>query len=244
MPARKTSPVQRLLRIEPGISLGQWAYDRVSGNWDRVAALFLGGGGMTYLAGVTDWVWPWGPVGVGGIGLLSAISLWLGLSLAQQARAKSLVSRAEASAVERWKQVVDTVNPLQQEFHKQRIRLTDLAHPVSKRISGKKFTGCQLVGPANVAIVDRVTLMNSGFNSCDMILVKQEVFMRNGIALEACSIFDCELIECTIFVHPDLFPSFREIPGIHFINLTGDQEIDSRPPGGIGQKTPLRSRPG
>jgi hypothetical protein len=71
--------LQRALRIEPGITLGQWVYDRIANNWDRLLALFVAGGGMSFLASITQWVEAWGPVGIGAIGFGSAIIAWIGL---------------------------------------------------------------------------------------------------------------------------------------------------------------------
>src|SRR5689334_3123324 len=99
---RKSNLIANLIRIEPGISLGQWAFDRVSNNWDRLAALFVGGGGMSYLASITDWVKSYGPVAVGAIGLFSALAIWIGLAWANAMRASAGEHAANASAIEKW----------------------------------------------------------------------------------------------------------------------------------------------
>jgi hypothetical protein len=81
--AEKQNWFFRLIRYEPGISLGQWAYDRIASNWDRLVAIFVGVGGMSYLASITDWIKDWGPAGIGAIGIVSALIIWIGLSWAQ-----------------------------------------------------------------------------------------------------------------------------------------------------------------
>ena len=69
----------RLLKIEPGVTLGQWLYDRITNNWAWLVALFAGSG-MSYLAVISQWIKPWGPIGYGAIGLVSALLIYLGLS--------------------------------------------------------------------------------------------------------------------------------------------------------------------
>jgi len=32
------------LKIEPGISLGQWVYDRIAGSWPWIVSIVAGGG--------------------------------------------------------------------------------------------------------------------------------------------------------------------------------------------------------
>ena len=57
-----SSLLRRVLRIEPSISLGQWAYDRAANNWQAIILFFGGGGGLTYLAVITEWTSAWGPI--------------------------------------------------------------------------------------------------------------------------------------------------------------------------------------
>jgi len=40
---------RKILRLEPGISLGQWLWDKIGNNWTWLLSL-LSAGGMTYLA--------------------------------------------------------------------------------------------------------------------------------------------------------------------------------------------------
>src|SRR5262245_596403 len=44
-----------------------------------------------------------------------------------------------ASILRRWARHIDTVNPLDPEFHRKRIKLGDLAHPVTRFVRNKRF---------------------------------------------------------------------------------------------------------
>src|ERR1700755_3483815 len=87
---------RRILGWEPGISLGQWVYDKVVGNWALLSSLF-GGGLMSYAAAVTEWIAPWGALGWGSIGLVSAILILLALSVSRYAYSVAESRRAQAT---------------------------------------------------------------------------------------------------------------------------------------------------
>ena len=181
---KKPNAIQRLLRVEPGISLGQWVYDLVANNWTQMVAIFVAGGGMTYLSAVTEWTAALGPAGVGAIGLLSALIAYIAISYAQLLRAKRRAQDTEARAIDHWQHQTDAINPLDDTFHRKRINLADLAHPTKRKIIGKKFTDCQLVGPANLFIFHNTTFFNVGFIDCDIVLTKQDAVLSNVTGLE------------------------------------------------------------
>ncbi len=112
MSDKKPTVLRRLLRIEPGISLGQWAYDRVTNNAGLLTSAF--GGAVMYALGlITDWARAVGPMGIGGVAIAATLAIWIGLSAAQNQRAKAAVRKAEAAAITKWKEEVDTINPLE-----------------------------------------------------------------------------------------------------------------------------------
>lgn len=227
MAAKKEDLLRRILRIEPGIALGQWLYDTIAANWPRLVTLFVAAGGMTYLSAITDWAAALGPAGIGLLVITTVLVANILISLAQAMRAKARERNALASASATWVEKVDGVNPLDVHFHKKRIRIADLAHPLSKRIESKKFTECQLVGPANIVFVQNVQLINTGFGNCDMILTKAETFIYNVIPVFDTSIVGGEIINATIYVHPDMLPLLKDTPGLKFVNLTGVPELDN-----------------
>ena len=230
--------LQRILRIEPSVALGQWVYERIVNNWSLLTALFLGGGGMSYLASISEIITPFGPVGIGGIGLISALLAWVGLAWARSLRAKARERLANAGAVEKWKEQTDAVNPLDTEFHRMRIKIADLAHPVSKRVSNKRFIDCQLMGPSNLIIIGKTSISNMDFTNCDLVVVnnKKATPINNALLIEECQIIGGEIISCTIYIPPEMINLFRGF-GAEFISFTGDQQIDSQQPQDTEQKT-------
>lgn len=221
----------QLLRIEPGLSLVQWVYDRIANNWDRIATAFIAGGGMSYLAAITDWSKAWGAVGVGIVGLTSAVVVYLTLSVGSVLRASAHLRRAKAVAIEKWRDVVDNINLLDQNFERKRISISDMANPISSDIAGKNFTNCELVGPANILLMD-MTIINSRFTNCDAVVVKLDTPIQNAVTLRNSTIIGSTIAKCNVFIPPQMIQQIHEI-GVPFISLTGVEEIDNPLPPNI-----------
>jgi hypothetical protein len=216
--------LQKIFRIEPGVTLGQWVYDRIANNWERLVAIFVAGGGMTYLANITAWIKALGPFGVGGAGLLSALIVWVALSYAKMLRADARLRHVQAEATKKWETQVDSINPLAAEFHTKRIKLLDLKDPVVSKIIGKRFIDCELIGPANIAFFDS-NLQTVHFLDCDALIVKEGSQIHNAIALESCILVNVKIINCALYVGKGDLPTFTGL-GASFITFTGDPEVD------------------
>jgi hypothetical protein len=225
---------ERLLRIEPGISIGQWAYDRIANNWDRLLAVFIAGGGMTYLAAITDWMKAWGPFGIGASALGAMIVVWVGLAWASSLRATAQLRRAGTSALEKWKERVDTVNPLAPEFHTKRLRVEDIAHPIDRSISDKRLIDCELIGPANLLFLG-VDLKGVAFHQCDTVVVKIKTPLNNGIALRNITMIGGSFWNCTLLIPPQMVDTFAKM-GAVFVSPTGVPEIDNPQPPSTEEK--------
>ncbi|WP_160297990.1 hypothetical protein, partial [Rhodopseudomonas palustris] len=215
-------------RIEPGVSLSSWTYDRISNNWERIAAAFVAGGGMTYLSQITDWVSVWGPAGVGFVGLVSALSVWVALALASSLRAKAKLRMANTEVIQKWKDQVTSANPLAPEFHRERLRIDDVAHPISKSITGKRFIDCELIGPANL-FMSRVNLSHVGFIDCDVVVARERSIIRNATLIDNVQMVGGQIWNCTFIIPPNLVETFASMGG-KFVTLTGVSKIDNQPP--------------
>ena len=143
-----------------------------------------------------------------------------------------------AGATRKWKYQVHDINPLAKEFHKQRIKLFDLAHPITKTISGKRIIDCEIMGPANLFMRGRGRISDATLNNCDIVVVQSHkaVPINNVIAIEDTDIIGGGIWGCTIFIPMTMLSVFRNM-GADFITLTGDPAIDSPQPQGTAQKT-------
>jgi hypothetical protein len=178
--------IQRVLRLEPGITIGQWCWDRVAGNWPALVAL-VGGGGMSYLASVTSWVNRWGPVAWGATGLLSVL-LIAGIYLVYgTARAKIGIAKYIEKKIE-----TSTVNVLAPSHVNERIELTQFYHPYLTPTEHARFENCDLMGPAYVAVTAS-TFDGCIMNDCQIVIVRPMAPVSSAILLKFCTFVRCRL---------------------------------------------------
>lgn len=193
----------RALKIEPGISLAQWAYDRVARNWQWLVS-GGGGAGMAYLSAGAAVVNQYGPFGWAAVGLLSSFVILLMLLMYQRLTRWRIWNahyrRVAASP--------DAVNPLDTQFDRKRVRLSDFAPPAGKQIVGKTFMGCQIVGPANVFLDGQTTIRRMASVNVDAVLLGNHRGAWNVYAIENCTFIDCTFFDITFFVTREDFHNF------------------------------------
>lgn len=202
--------IQKLVdRIESRVALWQL----VRGTGVVTVGVFSG----WFAAGV-DWiasfgVYGWFTAALLGALLAAAIVALIGYARNKFAEARLLNKRSDDKAL-------DAVNPLDGEFHRKRISLQSLVHPVSGKIANKQFTDCELIGPANIVMWSHCNFSGTGFINCDFILTKDDAEVRNVIPLENVTIRGGEIMKATIFVHPSTYPLLQNVSGITFVNHT------------------------
>lgn len=208
---------------------------KITGTAEKLATWFnlitglsvMGVGGIVsnYMATKTTWIAQAGPYGVWLATLLGM--LLVAVIFAACVKARGWYEDEKLNA--KWRDRGSSVNPLDAEFHKRRIDLQSLAHPISKRISKKKFFDCEIIGPANIVFHGSGTLLNVGFVGCDMISVR-DALIKNVIVIEECQISNCIIFGCTVYVHMSGLQPYKDM-GAEFITLTGDPQLDGRPHG-------------
>lgn len=125
---------------------------------------------------------------------------------------------ASAMARRKWSRDVDSVNPLDPEFHRKRLKLSDLVHPLSGRIKKKRFVDCQLLGPANLAMVGNGQVTNVNFANCDIVIVRDEAAIFNGVMLQDVEMIGGEILKCTVYVSQAFFDAtFANMPGVNLL---------------------------
>jgi hypothetical protein len=212
--------VQRILRTRPSVTHDGCVCDLIINNWNVLVTLFVGVGVVGYLASITDSIAAWGPLGLGLVCVFSVLVIWVGLAIAANLRAKASLKYYEARAIKKWQEQVATVNPLLPEFNRQRLNFLHLAHPVTNRISGKRFVDCELLGPANILIINgNCSYMK--FINCDVVIVKSGAVIRNAIALEDCTLIGGSMAKCTIFIPQAMRANFVAL-GANIISVSAE----------------------
>jgi hypothetical protein len=192
---------QRILKIEPGVSLGQWTLDRITNNWAALVGL-VGGAAMTYLAAISAWLRPYAPVSWGLVGLISAFLIVVVLWLIAKIRTQFIMGTISKSFVNAEKHV----NPKQETFQGQRINLNDLILPFHRIINGKTFIDCEIVGPGNLALSPRLprgSMTACRFIGSNGVIVKYGSQVPFTILLENCAFLRCDMLGLLMFMTED-----------------------------------------
>jgi len=142
--------------------------------------------------------------------LLTSLS-FLALALAKE---KTVLVKAVAN----WKRPTDAADPMADDYSRKRIAINDIAHPVTKRIVAKTFSQCELIGPANIIFAGRGTNSHVSFADCDIVVVKDHVYVKNIVVFEDCNLVGGTLWQCTVFMAESLFTRLRdEVPAFESI---------------------------
>ena len=163
------------------------------------------------LARATTWMDPYGPIGWWAAALLGGLVASLIYGIFVLVVAKGRVWRAEKEAIDKWKQQVDSVNPLAVQFQGQRIRLQDIAHPVTHTISNRRFIDCELFGPANVLLIGGGSLQRSSFNDCNIVPLRSgtTIIKAGFIFFEDVEVLHWAIYNCVLFIPAFMVPTFE-----------------------------------
>lgn len=196
----------------------QKLFDRVESRialWQVVAgSSLLTGGVSAWLASFTDWLYAAGPIAWWYAALLGCL---VGLAIILVAVGIRYLW-IRSGALRKWEEKVDDFNPLDSDFHRKRLRFSDLAHPVTNSINGKTLVDCELLGPANILMRGGGSFIGIELTNCDVVALRTAPQLRinNVIVLNNTSITNGSIWNCTIYVPPGMVRAFQEM-GAEFI---------------------------
>ena len=210
----------------------RWVAAKIANYWDFASWLAawlwtIGGGVVTGWAASAANLFPqYAPFSWVLAGLLGALIA----SLAAMCVGWLRYAVVKATAVAKWRDRVDSINPLDAAFHAKRISWQDIAHPISRKVERKRFTECDLLGPANIVMMGTGTVYGVHFFDCDIVVARPDAVLFNVIALENVEIIGGTMWRCTIIIPPEQVPTFqKQMVGNRFVTLTGVAELDNQP---------------
>ena len=202
--------ISRIFKIEPGVTLGQWVYDRIANNWTWIIGLF-GGSGMSYLASISEWIKPWGAVGYGSVGLASFLLIYLILTYGYAAVGKARERSAQADYIKGRTQQNST-NVLAPTHTHEKIDLIQFFSHFYVPTENVRFENCVLTGPAMIGI-DGCTFAYSHFVDCEILIVRSDRPIRGAAMFKLCSLLYCKIFRVTFVMNYDTYtkmpPEFR-----------------------------------
>ncbi|MCZ8374384.1 MAG: hypothetical protein O9342_03315 [Beijerinckiaceae bacterium] len=205
MQAKNPNWLSRILRIEPGISLGQWFWDRLSSLWPLIVAA-VGGGGMTISAAFTTWLDKWGYFGLTAVGVISALVILLAVSVVRILASIARENNAKSRYLEASGSLSKAANPMLDVFRDQIIDINDLFIPYQMVLSRKNFRNCHIKGPGVIFTVSHVSFTGPHFKQCNFIVVNSEkdFALRGVVAFEHSQFDQCQFIDITFVIDQTL----------------------------------------
>jgi hypothetical protein len=196
------------------MKLGIWLFGKIAEYYLAISLTFvagLGGSISVWFASRSEWVSQYGVLGWWIAALFGAgafVLIILGAVGVASYIQKILYMR-------QWAKKVDFVNPLENEFSKERIKLEDFVNPITRTIVGKTFIDCELLGPSNILIANNNTFDHSGFINCDFIEIRENLEgARTVILFIGCRIIRSKMYECAFFIHPSIKKNFIALGGV------------------------------
>ena len=184
----------------------------------RSLGLIGGTGVLTVWAGMASaWLEAWGPIGYVAAGLAGALAA--ALCLAGVGIWRERLSRIRLNS--QLELMPKSINPLDNNFTKQTIRLQDFFSPFMESHSGKTFIGCHIHGPANVLLVPSITFNGNDMSrQCDYVLIDDHVGIRNAIVFCDCLFQDCTFFYVTLLVPIAMKENFEQSAqgGVRWLN--------------------------
>ena len=180
-----------------------WLWDKAIEHWLTILiSSGVGGLAMGYLASISSWLDKYGPIAWGAIGLatwffilfISAFTYWL------YALARMRSQQATFAAMQ--SKTTDYINPLEDTFHKRRIKIQDLIDPYSHDIKNKTFTDCELVGPANLVFNKNCHFSGVNFAVCNLVLVNKNFIPYSVTMVNDLHMTRGKVIGATLFCYP------------------------------------------
>lgn len=185
----------------------QQIIDRIESRLSLIIAFSAGVGFVSgRLSTYSYWISQFGLVGWVMCGLLTStlvmITIW--------AYYQVLLTQTKNAAIAKWSRKVNLVNPLDKEYNKLIIRLSDIVSPIDNCIRDKVFTHCELIGPINLVADGPVTMTYNKLVSCDIVGTKYNTVIYNCSAMSNVIITNCRIRNVTLFVGEDMAAKLKE----------------------------------
>lgn len=171
-----------------------------------LSTLIGGAGLMVYLGSITSWAVWLGPLG----GALIAIGAMLLVSVAYYLWTLATTQRS-MEAFAKAKIESKGISVLAPSHDHERINMADFYHPFFFATENVRFTDCELLGPATVAIFEGCTFQDGGFIDCEIVIVRSDRPIKGVSAFRHCSFLRGRLIRITLMMN---FQQYQALPDI------------------------------
>lgn len=109
------------------------------------------------------------------------------------------------------------IDPLAKTFEAKRIFLNEFILPSHPLVDGKTFIDCQIIGPANVILVEGNSVNEQRLPYCDAVLMHEDRRPVNGLAFTNCTFRQCSFQRVTLLIPNSEYPSARNVNWLNWI---------------------------
>jgi len=193
--------------------------------WPVISAIFVTSTASfsAYLTAATEWLNQFGAMAwfiAALVGALLSATLCILIAMLRHLWIR-------ATLIAKWAEKSDRVNPLLDEFSRERIDLNEIVDPTRRLIKNKRFSRCEIVGRSNIILTGNSILMNTTMHNCDLVVISPRAKrIMNAIELRDVHVVECGIFDCTILISQNLLDTFIQMRA-EFISLTGRPEIDA-----------------
>lgn len=94
----------------------------------------------------------------------------------------------------------NVANPMEQTYERKRIFINDFCLPSQPFVHDKTFIDCEIVGPANIILVDGNRVDEPRLPICDAVALSQDASPNNAYAFTNCTFRKCSFQRVTFFI--------------------------------------------
>jgi len=194
------------------VSWGGWVW-----RFKMLLGAVMTGGILVWMASATEWMNQFAPFSWGVAFLFGVLAVvWI---CAGGAKFYLWCSEAKYNIVR--SEEPSSINPLEDVFQKQTIKIEDFRPPILKPIKEQKsFINCTLLGPC-VLFFKKPNIQNCEFIGCDFMRVPDRSVFVNVICFDSITIMGGMMTNATILVPEPVVSAVENgIPGIRWSNVT------------------------
>jgi len=182
-----------------------WLLDQFIEHLPTVLTVVVAGGGMSYLASITKWLEPYGPVSWGSIGIAAMLVVSFAyylLGIARDRHAQATYVRAGIST-----HGVNVLAPIHQH---ERISLWTFFHPFYHPTENARFEDCEFFGPANL-VLDGAQLFTGGFCECEIVIVRPDRPVKGAMLFKNCTFLDFQMYRVTLLMNITTYQGLPDV---------------------------------
>lgn len=199
-----------------GWMLGK-AADKLVENWQPLLVSLFGSGGMTYLASISNWLRPYGPVAWGMVALLTLIGF--ALIFMAYAWGRHRLTMANLLTI---KASTSKGNILAPAHEYEYLDLGEFYLPGVMSVSNKRFEHCHLLGPLSVVLAEHCTIAHCGFVDCDVVVVDEGAGLSNVLVFKDVNILHSRIQNVTFVMGA---AQWKLTSGLHSLPVIAGRQL-------------------